>query len=82
MTSVTLERILQDARRLPTEEQQELIAALEANLPQRSALSPGQRQIHAHDILAQVDALAHEIEEQWQGGGTAVDVVREGRREL
>jgi hypothetical protein len=42
MATVTLERVLEDARRLPAAEQQQLVAMLEAELAGREPSSPGE----------------------------------------
>ena len=82
MATGSYERVLEGARQLPVNERRRLLAELEADLQAESAHDAASRTVQAEAVLAQVDALANEITRQWQGGGTAVDAVREGRREL
>ncbi len=82
MATGSYERVLEDARQLSLSERRRLLTELEADLKAESVhdMTSGTERTEA--VLAQVDALTNEITRQWQGGGTAVDAVREGRREL
>ena len=90
MATSAYEDVLRGAQQLTPEEQRRLLKELEGELASESeaALLPPARRLTDDEravvqkYLDDLDALAAEIGAAWQDGMSAVDAVREQRREL
>lgn len=85
-TAAVLRRVRDGSEAIAISENGEIVARLIPE-PERptgsdSALADQVRRAHDRAILADMDRLAAEIGKDWPEGVSAVDAVRDGRREL